>query len=212
MCVVGVAPLRTQPAVVDAQKRGLLLGTGERDPEVVLGFGGGRARHRIVECTLDACVIQRNAVDPTHCWRRLSFGQELYRTDAVPADACEQVEGRARFGVELVPQAVPDQAIVGKEVVEEMLDARPAVQRAGRAERQGQGKWAGGRRFEPRIGVGELVRLAGGSAPVAHALSIHPDRERVARCGARHAHHSVAGTSAVRSRRTSSSPRADTTR
>ena len=157
------------------QQRGLLLGAGDGDAQIVfVALPERHVRRHGCQDPVDVRVLQRLGVHPVPAGWLDAGRQELHRADAVPADGGQQVEGVVGAGTESPPQSAPDRGAVGQQVVEVVRDRRAAVLQPHR-ERQRQRQGPAFVRPHPGLVVAQHGRAGAQRGPHGHEPPIHPD-------------------------------------
>ena len=170
---------RFEPGIVALEKRGFLLGSGERNSEgVFFSPAAGQGSRYSRENRFHRGVVERPRFDPANVSGLLAFGDQPEGAHAIPPDFREKIEGFERRGGKPPPYPSADIRVVREQVVEEGFDDFPGIGVVRRRERKGEGKRPRFLRSEPCGIVSEEVPASREPAPFAHPEAVHPHSER----------------------------------
>ena len=118
----GRRTVRQAPAAIDPRQGGFLLRPGDGDPEVIVvlwrGARHGRRCHGAAQDRGHLGLVERACVEGAHVAGCPAVGQDLQRTDAVPSNFGEQVEGLGGSRTEATRGARADVLAVRQQVFE----------------------------------------------------------------------------------------------
>lgn len=165
---------RPVPAAAHAQQGGLLLGAGDRKPEIFVATLPERhIRHHRCQSPLDIRLAQQFSLDGVPACGLDARRQQLHRADAIAPDRGQQIEGTR--GPRMKPGAQPtsDGHAVRQQVVEIVVHHVTAVlQVRGKGQRQRQR--ASFFDMRPGFDVAEHRRAGAQRRPHADMQPVHP--------------------------------------